>query len=247
MAQNISHLNTCASAVDDYDDERIIGGRNAKINKSPWFACLLLQSMMICGGSIISNTKILTAAHCVAQFPATMLQVRVGSTMWSRGGQVVRVTRSVMHPSYNNPPQSHDIAVLSVSRIAFNRKSIAKVNLPSTKRRMTFSTGTMLYVCGFGVTESGSISMSLRAVTVPLVEQQQCIQSYGRIITSDMLCAGYKMGRRDACQGDSGGPLTRGKTQVGVVSFGEGCGKPTKYGVYAKVSRFTKWIRKNMK
>uniref|UniRef100_A0A672ZH59 Vitamin K-dependent protein C n=1 Tax=Sphaeramia orbicularis TaxID=375764 RepID=A0A672ZH59_9TELE len=88
----------------------------------------------------------------------------------------------------------------------------------------------------------------LRKVDVRLVSEEDCIRSYGRLVTPRMLCAGYRTGKKDACQGDSGGPLVCQEPSgrwflAGVVSWGHGCGRPDYYGVYTRITRLTNWIK----
>ncbi len=101
-------------------------------------------------------------------------------------------------------------------------------------------------VTGWGTTsEGGKSSHALIIVSVPYVEQDVCNNSYGGAIKGSMLCAGKK--GSDSCQGDSGGPLVLKSANgpVGVVSFGEGCGRENKYGVYTRVSSYQRWIQDN--
>lgn len=97
-----------------------------------------------------------------------------------------------------------------------------------------------------GLTREGvgiSIANTLKYVTKPLINNQQCNVAYRGRITAEMLCAGVPEGGRDACQGDSGGPLVVNGQQIGVVSWGQGCGRPNFPGVYARVAHFNTWIR----
>ena len=104
---------------------------------------------------------------------------------------------------------------------------------------------------GWGLTaENGLTSTHLREVTVPVVTNAVCSAGYasdGITIADTMLCAGSAQGGKDSCQGDSGGPIAIKDTngtwkQIGVVSFGIGCARPNKYGVYTRVSEFIDWI-----
>lgn len=113
-----------------------------------------------------------------------------------------------------------------------------------------------LSLTGWGRTAdklTAPISPVLRVGKVPLVSNETCNKpdSYAGSVTEAMLCAGFDEGGVDACQGDSGGPLVfeggREPVLVGVVSFGEGCAKKRKYGVYTRVSSFRDWIDKTMK
>lgn len=103
-------------------------------------------------------------------------------------------------------------------------------------------------VAGWGLLcESGcSVTAILNFVTVPVITNAQCTAQYGGIITAGMLCAGFPEGGRDACQMDSGGPLTFGNQLIGVVSFGEGCARANRAGVYARVAYYRNWINSLM-
>lgn len=91
-----------------------------------------------------------------------------------------------------------------------------------------------------------SIAANLQSTNVPLITNKVCKIVYGNRITDDMVCAGIPAGGRDACQGDTGGPLAVNGVLVGVISWGNGCGRPNRPGVYARVSYFVKWIRSVM-
>ena len=103
---------------------------------------------------------------------------------------------------------------------------------------------------GWGVTTEGAqVSNILRHVTLQLVSNKDCngLASYSGAVTDEMICAGFVEGGKDSCQGDSGGPLMvpdmkGGYLQAGIVSFGEGCGRPNKYGVYTRVSVMQPWV-----
>jgi trypsin len=106
---------------------------------------------------------------------------------------------------------------------------------------------------GWGTTSEGSQSISkiLMKVGVPMVSQETCAAAYPDAINGSMICAGYPNGGKDSCQGDSGGPLVTGNgsnmTLAGVVSWGEGCARPNKYGVYSKVNAALTWINSTAK
>jgi len=104
------------------------------------------------------------------------------------------------------------------------------------------------------IKEGGNLSDVLRDLTVPALRNEKCNKSkfYGGKITDIMLCAGFPEGKKDSCQGDSGGPLVKRKvnndgtitdTHVGVVSWGRGCARKNKPGVYARTSKRSQWIK----
>ena len=117
----------------------------------------------------------------------------------------------------------------------------------------SFAAPIPLQVTGWGITESGSGSEALLAAIVPLVPNSVCNapESYAGRVTDNMLCAGNRDGGRDSCQGDSGGPIwtTIGgkQTLVGLVSFGDGCARRLKYGVYTRLANYTAWAQRTMR
>lgn len=106
-------------------------------------------------------------------------------------------------------------------------------------------------VSGFGRTgENRPAATILQRLTVPYVDRQTCMESTQLRIYTPMFCAGYDEIAKDACQGDSGGPhVTRYHNTyfvTGVVSWGEGCARKGKYGIYTQVSKYIRWIREGM-
>uniref|UniRef100_A0A8C6S8L4 Vitamin K-dependent protein C n=1 Tax=Neogobius melanostomus TaxID=47308 RepID=A0A8C6S8L4_9GOBI len=94
-------------------------------------------------------------------------------------------------------------------------------------------------------------SETLQKVAVQLRSEDDCVDSYGPLISPRMMCAGYSEGQKDACQGDSGGPLVCQEPGgrwflAGVVSWGHGCARPGYYGVYTRVSRLSAWVREHI-
>jgi hypothetical protein len=199
----------------------------------------------LCGGAILSPTRIATAAHCVQGFAASQFTVTVGRADRSTSaGQVRLVAAADVMPSYGTPDGANDAAVLTLSApLAFSDldptvKPIALVD-PGT----AIADGTALEVSGYGATaEGGSASQTLRAVTVNAVGDTACAADYALIdppLDRDSeLCAGAA--GKDSCQGDSGGPLILRSSPpvlVGLVSTGYGCARAGYPGVYAEVAK----------
>ncbi|XP_026739081.1 trypsin, alkaline B-like isoform X2 [Trichoplusia ni] len=243
----------CCAAVSAVpsDRNRIVGGSTVNISSYPSLAALLFTPDWInfrhnCGGIILNNRAILTAAHCTVGSPPGRWRVRVGSSLANSGGVVHNTAAIINHPNYGQGghPINNDIAVLRLStNIAFNNNARAGSIAGSN---YIVPDNSVVWTAGWGHTSSGgSPSEQLRHVQVWTVNQSVCNARYGGI-TDSMLCAGWlDVGGRDSCQNDSGGPLYHNGVVVGVVSFGYGCGDPTFPGVYARVSRFTSWIQSN--
>ncbi|MGW5052125.1 serine protease [Actinokineospora sp. NPDC004072] len=227
-------------------DERIIGGEQIGIDEAPWVVSLQDTSGHRCGAVIVANDTLLTAAHCTADVSPWELSVRAGTDDLGRGGDVRRVSTVVQHPDYDPGTSDYDISVLRLRTPLILGPEITPIAVADTEPHA----GEWAWVVGWGaVVEYGQIVDHLRAVSVPIVTETACKDSYGATaITARMLCAGLPEGGRDACQGDSGGPLTIADREVvGLVSWGHGCGRARYYGIYTNLADPTlrPWIHHN--
>ncbi|XP_050087470.1 trypsin-1-like [Anopheles aquasalis] len=236
---------------------RIVGGQETQVNQYPWMAMLQYSGTFYCGGSLISDRHVLTAAHCVHGFNpkkiSAVLMEHDRVSMTESMTRTARVLRVIEHKGYNSNNYNSDIAILRLDTVMTIDDKLRPVCLPTPKKPFTGYDGI---VTGWGATsENGAISTNLQEVTVPIMSNADCRKTgYGASrITDNMMCAGYSEGKKDSCQGDSGGPLhimkqdsTENIHQIaGIVSWGEGCAKPNYPGVYTRVNRFGTWIRSN--
>eukprot|EP00121_Abeoforma_whisleri_P002257 Awhi_evm1s2020 len=217
---------------------RIIGGVAASVDETPWMVSLRRNGYHYCGGSLISESHILTAAHCINTFEILFHEV------WIQGkaSNIRTITDFVCHAAFSQDTFSSDICVLTLSSpveatpISLDDEDLGSISFLETT------------VFGWGLTsEGGLISDDLMHVTVPIVPLEACQISYGSQIEGGMLCAGEDAGGKDGCQGDSGGPLKliNRDVQIGIVSWGEGCGRPGKYGVYTHIHAYIPWLEEN--
>ncbi|KAJ5328891.1 trypsin-like cysteine/serine peptidase domain-containing protein [Penicillium brevicompactum] len=228
-------------------EEGIVGGSNAGTGEFPYQVSIQTTSHK-CGGSIIDKDHILTAAHCVDGLSAQKLKVRAGSNQHASGGKLVKVAQITQHSEYDANTIKNDIAVLRLASSLEFGSSISAVELPSSAEE-TPETGTRCSVTGWGSTSQGAsyLPTNLMVAYVKIVDHEICVKEYADRYEVDdsMVCAGVKGGGKDSCQGDSGGPLVdaSSKKQVGVVSWGFGCGRHGQDGVYASTAAYLDWIQ----
>ncbi|CAD0195002.1 unnamed protein product [Chrysodeixis includens] len=227
----IALLALCFAAVAAVpkNPQRIVGGSVVNIDHYPSMASLMFSwsssgHRQACGGSIINNRSVLTAAHCTAGDAPPRWRVRVGSSNANSGGVVHHSQQIYNHPNYNSWNLDNDIAIIRVvSAFSFNNHvraaSVAGSNY-------NLGDNQVVWAAGWGRTSfNGPSSEQLRHVQIWTVIQNTCNQRYqsiGRSITANMLCSGWlDVGGRDQCQGDSGGPLYHNRVVVGVCSWSE--------------------------
>ncbi|KAI8901448.1 trypsin-like cysteine/serine peptidase domain-containing protein [Globomyces pollinis-pini] len=221
----------------------------------PWLVAIRKNGGAHCGGSLISPTKVLTAAHCVVGQTLTSLQVLYRRydfrrTATTEGSTTFKVTKRAVHPSYSSPLYGFDVAVLDVERVS-GPIATKFANLDTTGALI--SPGQPLKIAGWGTLASGASSASTKMyeTVVPVTTQAVCVNAYPSLQqVTTVFCAGYTQGGKDACQGDSGGPAFVSNqdgsvTVAGVVSFGNGCALAGYPGAYATVAPLSSWIKAN--
>jgi secreted trypsin-like serine protease len=214
----------------------VVGGTASAEGAHPFMASLQDGSgFAFCGGSVIASRFVLTAAHCVEDGDASGLSVVVGTNDIGDGsGTRIAVSRVSVHPAYAD--STHDVAVLELAAAA----PVAPIALAAEGDDALEADGTTVTVAGWGdqtpLAGGGLLTSStLREVDLQVVADDSFECSAD---AATGICAAALL--KDSCQGDSGGPLwgVAGgrRTQVGVVSYGLGCGVPTQAGVYSEVN-----------
>ncbi|MFJ9715537.1 S1 family peptidase [Streptomyces sp. NPDC101213] len=220
----------------------VVGGTTTTTTAYPFMMQITDASQnQFCGGTLVSPTKVVTAAHCMAGETTGSVRVVGGRTYLSgTNGTVSRVSRIWVDPGYTDATNGDDVAVLTLST------SMPYTTAPYVTSSQTgvYAAGTTARVLGWGTTSAnGSSSNQLRTATVPIVSNSSCASSYGSdFVASDMVCAGYTSGGVDTCQGDSGGPLLIGGVLAGITSWGEGCAQAGYPGVYTRLTTFSSLV-----
>ncbi|KAH8255832.1 hypothetical protein KR038_011478, partial [Drosophila bunnanda] len=239
----------CSQAHPDIDFPfgRIVNGESVDIESYPYQVSIqTTKGSHFCGGSLINNVTVVTAAHCMQTYGANEIQVRLGSTSRSSGGEVVSVRAFKFHEGYNSKLMVNDVAVIKLSSPVRETAKIRFIELAT----VTPPSGTDAVVSGWGTTCFLFCSSpdNLMSVGVNLLTARDCgsdTYSYGEQIQETMVCAAGE--KKDACQGDSGGPLVANGKLVGVVSWGSGCAWTGYPGVYADVASLFGWIEETNK
>ncbi|XP_051543952.1 transmembrane protease serine 9-like [Myxocyprinus asiaticus] len=229
-------------------ENRIIGGQDAWAYSWPWQVSLQYSDMPTCGGAILDLRWVITASHCFKRYKKASLWITVVGMHDLENAnetcqQTVKVDKIIQHENYNQKTNENDIALMKLQTpLEFNEyvRPVATWigDLPSEES---------CTVTGWGaIRENGPQASKLQEVNVTVFDPEICSSYYRGKMHTFMMCAGTDAGGMDACQGDSGGPLScftgeRYKL-AGVVSWGVGCGRAQKPGVYTKVSQYKQWI-----
>ncbi|MFE7836171.1 S1 family serine peptidase [Streptomyces sp. NPDC057474] len=222
----------------------IVGGTTTTASAYPYVMQITNASQsQFCGGTLVSPTKVITAAHCMVGRTTSSTRV-VGGRTYRNGtnGTVSTLSKIWIHPSYNSSTMTSDVAVLTLA-VAQPYTTASYVSASQTG---VYAAGSTARIIGWGTTSSGgSSSNQLRTATVPVVADSVCgsSSSYGsEFVASSMVCAGYSSGGVDTCQGDSGGPLMIGGVLAGIVSWGYGCADAQYPGIYTRLTTFSNTV-----
>ncbi|XP_053945512.1 serine protease grass-like [Anastrepha ludens] len=253
--------------------ERVSHGQNVDLYEFPWMALLIYSSQedrFKCGGSLITDTYVLTAAHCMVGVSEKIIGVRLGEHDLTEEEDCITVNqrricappvedigveKTIPHPDFNNARKTNDVALVKLARSVQFKKHIKPICLPIIPEAAQIPRDRRFFIAGWGGTENSKTSNILQKALVPFKTREQCQNIFRRTrINDNHLCAGGD-GLIDTCKGDSGGPLfylapysgahkSLRYVQYGIVSFGgTECGSDRNSpGIYANVANFMPWI-----
>ncbi|KAB0799560.1 hypothetical protein PPYR_07440 [Photinus pyralis] len=242
-------------------ETRIVGGQPAKEGQIPYQVGLrsATRNSHFCGGSIISPTHVLSAAHCVGvsffdlymPVPARVIYVLAGQILLDvkQNSTMRYVEQIVAHEQYDPVDILNDIALIKL-QLELPLKPGSAIDSISLAKEVIES-GSCI-VSGWGVTSFGSKkpTKTLYWANLEIFPFSGCVQQYelgGVQITNGMVCAMSDKLIDGACQGDSGGPLTCNGVLTGIVSFGVGCAHKTYPGVFTNVAYYSDWIDRTIR
>ncbi|XP_040033543.2 ST14 transmembrane serine protease matriptase a [Gasterosteus aculeatus] len=239
-----------------FKTSRIVGGENTQDGEFPWQVSLHVKGAgHVCGASIISPQWLVTAAHCVQDDSRTRYsqpgtwEAYLGLHIQGNTAKNVvkrNLKQVIAHPNYNAYTYDNDIALMELDSPVTYSDYIRPICLPSPQH--DFPAGSTVWITGWGATREGGFAAKvLQKAEVRIINHSVCNDLMKAQLTSRMLCAGVLTGGVDACQGDSGGPLSSPSGSrmflAGVVSWGDGCARRNKPGIYTTVTKFRGWVK----
>ncbi|XP_012862148.1 kallikrein-8 [Echinops telfairi] len=226
-------------------EPKVLQGHECEPHSQPWQVGLFQSTQLLCGGVLIDDYWVITAAHC----KKPKYTVRLGEhSLQSEDSQEqeVAVARSIPHPCYNSSSEnhSHDLMLIRLRR----RPNLGSKVKPIELADQCPQAGQNCTISGWGTITSPRESFpdTLICAEIKIFPQKRCEDAYPGKVTDGMVCAGHSNGA-DTCQGDSGGPLVCNGVLQGITSWGsDPCGQPERPGVYTNLCRYRDWIRKTI-
>ncbi|XP_039983881.1 mast cell protease 1A-like [Xiphias gladius] len=221
------------------DASHIVGGRDAAPHSRPYMASLQVRGRLNCGGALVREDFVLTAAHCQIPIPYTVVLGADSLSGNESTKQEFSAVRSIPHPNYDG--HAYDIMLLKLNGRARLTEAVQLISLKMGRVR----TGSQCITAGWGdIGDNNTIAKTLQEVNVTILPGRTCRRRWRTVpITRSMVCGVGSRVFQGFCSGDSGGPLVCHGAVAGVVSFsGRRCGDPRAPDVYTRVSSAWDWI-----
>uniref|UniRef100_A0A8C1QE14 Si:dkey-21e2.3 n=1 Tax=Cyprinus carpio TaxID=7962 RepID=A0A8C1QE14_CYPCA len=222
----------------------IVNGKEAEPHSRPYMVSVQAKEHHICGGFLISDRFVMTAAHC-RKNSSSVLTVVLGAHDLKKNENSVRFTVESyhQHPNYTNKSFHNDILLLKLEKNVQLNDNIKWISIPAEEGNI--EAGSVCSIAGWGsLAAKGKGSNHLMETDVKVMNNMECERKWGKedFSTSQMMCV---HGDGGSCDGDSGGPLVCGDTAVGVTSFGDPdrCNSLKLPEVYTKISAYLSWIK----
>ncbi|XP_019936070.1 serine protease 57 [Paralichthys olivaceus] len=225
--------------LNEADGSRIVGGRDSAPHSRPYMASLQVGGSHNCGGALVKENFVLTAAHCAIPVPYTVVLGVDSLSGTETTKQEFRTVRSIPHPDYDR--HSNDIMLLKLNGSAQLTEAVQLISLKAIRVR----TGSRCLTVGWGdIGDNNTLPNTLQEVNVTTLPQRTCRRRWGSVpIARSMVCGVGARRFQGFCSGDSGGPLVCDGAAAGVVSFsGRRCGDNRTPDVYSSISSFRDWI-----
>ncbi|EDW81903.1 uncharacterized protein Dwil_GK25505 [Drosophila willistoni] len=226
-------------------DGRILGGEEADANATPYAASLRVDNAHACGASILDETHLVTAAHCLYRnaqlIDASRLSIRVGSTNQYAGGRIYAISKVTPHPDFYK--LTNNIAVITTSEPLAWTTRIQPIALPSSDSELP-QEGDEVIVAGWGTTVDGSTSYKIREIALTYSSSAVCLDAYSDQ-DSRSFCLSHAL-KEGTCHGDGGCGAVYNNELVGLTNFVVGaCG--SRYpDVFVNVRSYLDWLNEQL-
>ncbi|XP_057621918.1 trypsin-4-like [Chionomys nivalis] len=221
------------------DNDKIAGGYTCQKNSVP-YQVSLNSGYHFCGGALITDQWVVSAAHC----SQSRFQVRLGEhniNVAEGTEQYVTASKIIKHPSFSSSTLNNDIMLIKLASPVTLNDKVATVSLPTS----CAAAGTQCLISGWGNTLSSGVNNPnlLQCLNATILPHTTCQSTYPGQITSNMICFDYMEGGKGPCQGDSGGPVVCNGQLQGIISRGYGCAQKNLRDVYTMVCNYVTWIK----
>uniref|UniRef100_A0A182YNJ6 Uncharacterized protein n=1 Tax=Anopheles stephensi TaxID=30069 RepID=A0A182YNJ6_ANOST len=229
--------------LDDSYVNRVVGGEVAKNGSAPYQVSLQLNGWgHNCGGSLLNDRWVLTAAHCLVGYDPSNMEILAGTNSLKEGGELLKADKFFLH-NYTAPEFNNDIALMRLEKPVHFSELVQSIEYSAE----VVPVNVTVRLTGWGrIDANGPVPMLLQSLNVVTLSNDDCKAKslYPEHVDVGHLCTMSKTGE-GACNGDSGGPLVYEGKLVGVVNFGVPCALGYPDG-FARVSYYHDWIRTTM-